>query len=443
MTSSAAVFSGNGTLRRAQAALDDVNATDVLRALIFTGAFLLAWVTVSPFSDLSSRDLLGVLEGRDGLSYMLFGMLAITGASLAFILHARALAALFTPAFLLLALWLAFAAAISPDTGTSLRRLVLQGMVMAVAASAFLMPAGRVRMAVLLAAVAATVIALSYMGLLVVPHLTIHQMGDLVESRLSGDWRGIFFHKNLAGPIFVFCAFIGIYVARTLSVALGAALFILSAVFLIFSGAKSAMLFFPLVLALSFAATQARGSVLSALLCFGPLVLAAFLTLGTIAIPAMSSAIQALPVETSFTGRTEIWKFALEKVGTEPLTGHGFWAFWGGAEARYGLEVGPTQWIGSVSHAHNGYLDAALSLGIPGLLLTLAVFLVQPFFDLRRVAARAGERALALLLTQIWLFGVYLSLMESFLFNRHNPIWFTFLFAVFGLRFLSRFRSTP
>ena len=100
MTSSAAVFSGNGTLRRAQAALDDVNATDVLRALIFTGAFLLAWVTVSPFSDLSSRDLLGVLEGRDGLSYMLFGMLAITGASLAFILHARALAALFTPAFL-------------------------------------------------------------------------------------------------------------------------------------------------------------------------------------------------------------------------------------------------------------------------------------------------------------------------------------------------------
>ena len=130
-------------------------------------------------------------------------------------------------------------------------------------------------------------------------------------------------------------------------------------------------------------------------------------------------------------------------MGTEPLTGHGFWAFWGGAEARYGLEVGPTQWIGSVSHAHNGYLDAALSLGIPGLLLTLAVFLVQPFFDLRRVAARTGERALALLLTQIWLFGVYLSLMESFLFNRHNPIWFTFLFAVFGLRFLSRFRSTP
>lgn len=442
MTAYSVAFAGNDTLRRAQTALDGLNALELLRALVFIGAFLLAWVTVSPFSNLSSRELLGILEGRDGLSYMLFGALAVTGGAIVLLLHTRALSALLTPAFVLLILWLVFTAAISPDKANSIKRLALQAMVMGVAASAFLMPSGRARMAAFLAAAASTVVVLSYMGLLLVPHLTIHQFSDLVDARLGGDWRGVFFHKNLAGPVFVFCAFIGIYVARTLSVILGAALFILSAVFLIFSGAKSATLFFPLALIFSIAVVHARGVVFSALMCFGPLVLAACLTLGTIAIPATVEAIQALPLETSFTGRTEIWKFALEKARAELFIGHGFWAFWGSEDARYGLEVGPKQWVGDVSHAHNGYLDAVLNLGLPGLFLTLFVFLIQPFIDLRRVAARAEERALALLLTQIWLFGIYLSLMESFLFNRHNPIWFTFLFAVFGLRFLSRFRST-
>ena len=44
-------------------------------------------------------------------------------------------------------------------------------------------------------------------------------------------------------------------------------------------------------------------------------------------------------------------------------------------------------------------------------------------------------------LLQIWLFGVYLSSLESFYLDRDDPIWFTFLLAVFGLHYLARFRT--
>ena len=43
---------------------------------------------------------------------------------------------------------------------------------------------------------------------------------------------------------------------------------------------------------------------------------------------------------------------------------------------------------------------------------------------------------------QIWLFGIYLSALESFLFDRKNAIWITFLFAVFAIRYLATFRTS-
>ena len=42
---------------------------------------------------------------------------------------------------------------------------------------------------------------------------------------------------------------------------------------------------------------------------------------------------------------------------------------------------------------------------------------------------------------RIWLFGLYLSSMESFFLDRADPLWFTFLVAMFGLHYLARFRA--
>jgi hypothetical protein len=52
-----------------------------------------------------------------------------------------------------------------------------------------------------------------------------------------------------------------------------------------------------------------------------------------------------------------------------------------------------------------------------------------------------NDGPLAMALLRIWLFGLYLSAMESFFLDRSDPLWFTFLMAMFGLHYLARFRA--
>jgi hypothetical protein len=42
---------------------------------------------------------------------------------------------------------------------------------------------------------------LSYLGVLLVPHLAVHQASDLGEPELAGAWRGIYGHKNIAAGV--------------------------------------------------------------------------------------------------------------------------------------------------------------------------------------------------------------------------------------------------
>ena len=105
----------------------------------------------------------------------------------------------------------------------------------------------------------------------------------------------------------------------------------------------------------------------------------------------------------------------------------------------YGAELN-TEWASTASHGHNGYLDAVLSMGFPGLFLFLAAFVVRPALDIRRALARGDEPALTLLFQQTWMFTLYLSAFESFFFNRAHPNWVTFLFAAFSLHYLARFK---
>jgi O-antigen ligase len=97
-------------------------------------------------------------------------------------------------------------------------------------------------------------------------------------------------------------------------------------------------------------------------------------------------------------------------------------------------------WAGNASHAHNGYLDAVLAMGLPGLVLTLAAFVFAPARSLYRARERNADPALILMAMQIWLFGIYLSSLESFFFDRSNAIWITFLVAIFAIRYLAAFK---
>ena len=66
---------------------------------------------------------------------------------------------------------------------------------------------------------------------------------------------------------------------------------------------------------------------------------------------------------------------------------------------------------------------------------------IEPLRNFHRADMGGNNGPLTMALLQIWLFGIYLSSMESFYLDRADPLWFTFLLAVFGLHYLARFRA--
>jgi O-antigen ligase len=98
------------------------------------------------------------------------------------------------------------------------------------------------------------------------------------------------------------------------------------------------------------------------------------------------------------------------------------------------------EWTATAAHSHNGYLDTALGIGLPGLALLIVVLVIAPLRNFQVADRNGNDGHLTTLLLRIWLFGLYLSSLESFFLDRADPLWFTFLIAVFGLHYLARYR---
>jgi O-antigen ligase len=412
------------------------------RAVAFVAALALAWITLQPFPDLAAADALDLGSGRDTTTYVAFALCAAFCLYLAAEKDSPGLRRLANPAYLALAVWVGLSCVTSQDVGTSLKRASLCGFVAAVAAILPLLPRGRLHMATLLALAAGALLALSYFGVAFMPRYAVHQASDLGEPALAGDWRGVFGHKNAASAVFVLVGFVGIYVARAGRAVAGVLIAGLSLLFVIFANGKTANLLWAPTLAVSVFAARHGGGWRWRAAAAAPFVALNAVGVGSVMFAPFASLAASLPIDATFTGRVDVWRYALDKLAARPFLGYGFDAFWNTESVRFGTDSS-TAWVAGAAHAHNGLIDVAMSMGVPGVALAVWAFVVQPLADIGKAARNGADPALLTLLTQIWLFGLYVSSLESFLFDRSDPIWFTFLFAVFGLRYVSSFRTSP
>ncbi len=412
------------------------------RATAFVAALALAWITLQPFVDLGAEDALDLGDGRDTATYFAFAACAGVCLHLAALTDRRGLRRLANPAFVAMTVWVGISAATSQDVATSLKRAALCGFVAVVAATLPLLPRGRLHLATLLGVAACALLALSYFGVIFMPEYSVHQASDLGEPALAGDWRGVFGHKNLASAVFVFVAFVGIYVARAGRVVAGVAIASLSLLFVVFANGKSANLLWGPTLAVSLFATRYGAASAWRVAAIAPFAALNALGVGSVIFSPIGSLVASLPVDPTFTGRADIWRYALGKLAAHPFFGYGFDAFWNTESVRFGTD-NAAAWVAGAAHAHNGLVDVAMSMGVPGVALAIWAFVVQPLADIDKAVRNGADPALLTLLTQVWLFGLYISSLESFLFDRSDPIWFTFLFAVFGLRYVACFRTSP
>jgi O-antigen ligase len=421
-----------GEIRRQQ-------VMDIVRGAVFVGALLLAWVTLRPFEDLSTMQIGDVTTGNEVMTYAAFGGLAVLAVALAMRDNIRGLKTLLSPAFVLFTGWLCLTVVLSFDPSTSIRRFTLSACVVAVAAALPLLAKSRHELMRWFSIATLALLAICYLGILLAPHLSIHQATDLQEPQLADNWRGSFGHKNMAAAMMAMLLFIGIYLIRAGGWIAGVTVVGLSSLFLVYSAGKSSLSLCFAVLLLSSLTSVVRSFWLRAVMLLTPLVLLNLLSVGTVMSESLAEIARQLPLDSSFTGRLDIWTFAVQSLQGRLATGYGFASFWG-SSAIQNLPEGK-EWAAYASHSHNGYLDSTLGMGLPGLVLLMAAIVVKPLRDFQGADEGGNNGPLAMVFLRIWLFGLYLSSMESFFLDRADPLWFTFLVAMFGLHYLARFRA--
>jgi O-antigen ligase len=245
----------------------------------------------------------------------------------------------------------------------------------------------------------------------------------------SGAWSGVFFHKNPFGRI----------------MALATLVF-----FLLVLGSRELRLLALVGMALSLAlvvASLSQASMIVAIACLaGVGVLSAVQGLSRrkqLVVPLIGATVAALAAvwaiqhevsilgyigrDPTFTGRTELWVLLLEKARIHPWLGYGYGAFWRGAAGVSGeVQQALQGWY--PIHAHNGFLDLVLELGIVGLL----IFLVPlGIYGYRTNAWGMAQRSpLCLWPVTYMLFLVLSNLAESALVRQNNIYWVLYVAAV-------------
>jgi len=418
--------------------LAQLNAVQAARCLVAVASLLLVLVTLDPFPDLRNADVTMIGGGRMALAYLSWGLLAAVAVLFVATTDGPALKSLVTPLHLCLVGWLLINIVLSESRGVSIQRFALLASVTSLAILLPLLPPTQRSFNLWLGAAALVLLTLCYLGVLLAPQYSIHSALDIAEPQLAGDWRGSFGHKNVASPVMTILVYVGIYLCAVGSFVMGPAIAALAGIFLIFTGGKTSSVLCLAIYALASLAYLTPGLWLKRIICFVPLLVMNLLTVGSVMSPALGALTRLLPLDPTFTGRSAIWEFALAAVAEKPIIGHGYAAFWDDVTARQTAQG--AEWATSAAHSHNSYLDLAVTIGLPGLLLVILVFVLAPLGNFQSAQAHSRSGALAKLFLTVWLFGLYYGATETFLLERQNPIWFMFVLAVAGLHFLARFQ---
>lgn len=124
----------------------------------------------------------------------------------------------------------------------------------------------------------------------------------------------------------------------------------------------------------------------------------------------------------SLSGRIPLWQLVLKSIAARPIRGYGFAAFWNSWDGERVSDA--VAWDNAVPHAHNGFLEIWLGLGLVG--LALIVINMSRNFVLALRSARSHrevEYSWPLLLV---LFTVLYNLTENSLMAVNAIPWFAY-----------------
>lgn len=260
---------------------------------------------------------------------------------------------------------------------------------------------------------------LSVVFALLLPNFGLETSGDHI-----GLWRGIYHQKNVLGRYMslggVVFLLLGLSVRRHRWVCW--LFFLLSIALLLLSGSKNALVSLLVAWVLIPPAAAMRLPVSLKL----PLLFL-FLIFGsgiaTLIFADLEGVFGLLGKDATLTGRTDLWPSLLEMWQEQPILGYGysgFWAGWDGPSAEIWKEF-----FWHPRHAHNGFLQVLLELGVVGVGLFMLRFIAA--FPTAIAWVRSTKQA-ADLWPLIYLPFMFLSnIAESVVLAQNNIFWILYV----------------
>jgi O-antigen ligase len=147
----------------------------------------------------------------------------------------------------------------------------------------------------------------------------------------------------------------------------------------------------------------------------------------------------SLGKEVTISGRTLVWPLVLEKIWKRPWLGYGYETFW-----EDGWEGNPADiWENLIAgfeppHAHNGFLEIWLEIGLLGLTVFVICYLItclRSFIWLHKNRTIEGIAPTILLI-----YILLLNLTESSL-MRSDIIWLIFVSIILSMHHKYRYKS--
>ncbi|MGH9915904.1 MAG: O-antigen ligase family protein, partial [Pyrinomonadaceae bacterium] len=410
--------------------IGNLKRTDAIRDLpvrliaSFAAAVILCCLLVSfrPFQAVSAA---GTDGGGDIVNQLGFGALGVVSIlAMLTLSEPRTLLALISPMWLVMFGFLILSTFIAVDPSSAQRAVIftLIGIICVLAVLSVPRDADGFSLAFIIAALA--VLIHSYIGLVLVPDLAKHTASE-IEAEHAGLWRGIYAHKNIAGPVMAAFSFGGIYLIRRGWRIVGWTILILALWFVAHTGSKTSTALVPLVMFLVMFPGLFGLRVLASLTIAAALVGFFVFTIGSLFIPASHNLLVDLGTDPTFTGRTSIWTFALEKLSATPWRGYGFESFWEAPVVREAEN--PSYYLDwdvrGIVHAHNGYLDIAVGMGYPAMVCGIIILVVFPLIDYARCLKKRENIYLSDFFMMVLTFSLMNAFLESFFFRRVDPVW--------------------
>lgn len=298
----------------------------------------------------------------------------------------------------LLLLWCLVSISWSAVPGIAVRRLLLTFLIMW---SIFrsVDEIGYTRALTVLRLCLAAALVANFLAVALSP-VAVHQMKELADPKLVGNWRGFLPHKNWAGPLCSVTIILFLFDTRLLlgRDRIAQALVLLGSGFFLYkTQSKTSMNLLAVSITIGFLFQRYNPK-------YRVLLISIIATLAVATAVLVDAYYDALLApfwgsdRSVLTGRVDIWPLLIDYWRDHPL-GAGFGSFW---------KVGPESpinhytdsWVAGIGNGHNGYLDLLVTIGWPGLLLTILAMVVAPLCRLMLTAkvSRAARGMLMALL---------------------------------------------